>query len=84
MKIHPRRPRGSQSGRGLTAPGSPRMMKIALLLNLALFKFTIIIIIIMIYSIFMTLYISFFMNICVESGKQKCQCFALKLKAGAM
>ena len=58
-------------------------MKIALLLKLALFKFTIIIIT-MIYSIFMTLYISFFMKICVESGKQKCQCFALNLKAGAM
>ena len=50
-------------------------MKIALLLKLALFKFTIIIIII-IYSNFMTLYTSFFMKICVESGKQKCQCFA--------
>ena len=50
-------------------------MKIALLLKLALFKFTIIIII-MIYSNFMTLYTSFFMKICVESGKQKCQCFA--------
>lgn len=59
-------------------------MKIALLLKSALFKFTIIIIIIMIYSIFMTLYISFFMKICVESGKQKYQCFALNLKAGAM
>lgn len=58
-------------------------MKIALLLKLTLFKFTIIIIT-MIYSIFMTLYISFFMKICVESGKQKYQCFALNLKAGAM
>lgn len=58
-------------------------MKIALLLKSALFKFTIIIIA-MIYSIFMTLYILFFMKICVESGKQKHQCFALNLKAGAM
>ena len=58
-------------------------MKIALLRKSALFKFTIIIIA-MIYSIFMTLYISFFMKICVESGKQKYQCFALNLKAGAM
>lgn len=58
-------------------------MKIALLLKSALFKFTIIIIT-MIYSIFMTLYISFFMKICVESGKQKYQCFALNLKADAM
>ena len=58
-------------------------MKIALLLKSALFKFTIIIIT-MIYSIFMTLYISFFMKICVESGKQTYQCFALNLKAGAM
>ena len=58
-------------------------MKIALLLKTALFKFTIIIIT-MIYSIFMTLYISFFMKICVESGKQKYQCFALNLKAGTM
>ena len=58
-------------------------MKIALLLKSALFKFTIIIIT-MIYSIFMTLYISFFMKICVESGKQKYQCFALNLKVGAM
>lgn len=49
-------------------------MKIALLLKTALFKFTIIIIT-MIYSIFMTLYILFFM---------KYQCFALNLKAGAM
>lgn len=58
-------------------------MKIALLLKSALFKFTIIIIA-MIYSIFMTLYISFSMKICEESGKQKYQCFALNLKAGAM
>ena len=58
-------------------------MKIALLLKLALLKFTVIIIT-MIYSIFMTLYISFFMKICVESENQKCQCFALILKAGAM
>ena len=58
-------------------------MKIAVLLKSALFKFTIIIIS-MIYSIFMTLYISFFMKICVESGKQKYQCFALNLKADAM
>ena len=59
-------------------------MKIALLLKLALFKFTIIIIT-MIYSIFMTLYISLFMKICVESGKQKClKNAALNLKAGAM
>ena len=58
-------------------------MKIALFLKSALFKFTIIIIT-MIYSIFMTLNISFFMKICVESGKQKYQCFALNIKAGAM